>query len=51
MEHFEYMDTILTEYREWLEFEADMAENPYNDQWPPEETPEWLDHLNEMERG
>ena len=24
MEHFEYMDTILTEYADWLAYEADM---------------------------
>lgn len=32
MEHFEYMDTILTEYQEWLDqqaFEEDMQDDPY----------------------
>lgn len=48
MEHFEYMDTILTEYTEWLEYEADMELNPHNIQWPPEETPEWLEHLEKI---
>lgn len=26
MEHFEWMDTLLTELTEWEEFEADLAE-------------------------
>ena len=32
MEHFEYMDTILTEYQEWLDeqtFKEDMQNDPY----------------------
>lgn len=32
MEHFEYMDTAMTEYRDWCEYEADMAEDPYEDE-------------------
>ena len=31
MEYFEIMDTNLTELQEWLDFEADMATNPYDD--------------------
>ena len=32
MEHYEYMDTILSEYREWLE-----TEEAYNSgAWPDE---------------
>ena len=31
MEYFEIMDTNLTELAEWLDFEADMATNPYDD--------------------
>lgn len=27
MEHFEWMDTLLTEIAEWDEFEADLMEN------------------------
>lgn len=50
MEHFEYMDTIFTEYAEWLNYEADMATDPYGSEWPPEETPEWLEHLDQMEK-
>lgn len=34
MEHFEYMDTILTEIREWDEFEADLAEALETGEWP-----------------
>ena len=42
MEHFEYMDTILTEYQEILDqeaFEEDMRNDPYADSrnWPPEQ--------------
>ena len=29
MEYFEIMDTNLTELAEWLDFEADMATDPY----------------------
>ena len=29
MEYFEIMDTNLTELQEWLDFEADMATDPY----------------------
>ena len=35
MEHFEYMDTILSDYHEWEAFEADMATDPYDEEeWP-----------------
>ena len=46
MEHFEYMDTILTEYQETLDqeaFEEDMAKKPYGNEWPPEQEPDWPD--------
>ena len=33
MEYFEIMDTNLAELREWEEFEADMASNPFEDPW------------------
>ena len=29
MEQFEMMADILEDYQEWLDFEADMATNPY----------------------
>jgi hypothetical protein len=32
MEHFEYMNTMMDEVREWEEYEADMATDPYDDQ-------------------
>ena len=32
-ERFEWMDTILTEWKEWQDYEADMATNPYNDEF------------------
>jgi hypothetical protein len=31
MEQFEIMGDILEDYQEWLDFEADMATNPYGD--------------------
>ena len=31
MEYFEAMDTAMTEVREWEDYEADMATNPYSD--------------------
>lgn len=31
MEHFEYMDTMMTELRDWEEYEADMEINPFDD--------------------
>ncbi len=31
MEHFEWMDTMMTDLLEWEDFEADMATNPYSD--------------------
>lgn len=47
-ERFEWMDTILTEYREWCEQQAaeeewaayaeDMESDPYNDS-------EWMDRM------
>ena len=33
MEYFEMMNTNLCEMAEWLDYEADMATNPYNDPW------------------
>ena len=45
MEHFEYMDTILTEYREWCDYEADMETDPYDDAEWPEEEPDWPEDL------
>ena len=32
LEQFEWMDTILTEYREWEDYEKDMETNPYSEQ-------------------
>ena len=40
MEHFEYMNTIMDEVREWEDFEADMATDPYGDEEWPDEEPE-----------
>lgn len=31
MEHFEYMNTMMDEVREWEEFETDMTTDPYDD--------------------
>lgn len=31
MEYFEYMDTMMTEVRNWEEYEADMETNPFDD--------------------
>ena len=31
MEHFEIMADAMEDFREWEDFEADMASNPYND--------------------
>lgn len=31
MEYFEAMDTAMTEVREWEDYEADMATNPFDD--------------------
>ena len=31
MEYFEMMNTNLCEMAEWLDFEADMATNPFDD--------------------
>ena len=32
MEYFEYLDTILTEFAEWMDHEADMMNgNPWGD--------------------
>lgn len=39
-ERFEWMDTILTEWQEWLEYERDMETDPYNDA-------NWTDHMEE----
>lgn len=33
IEYFEIMDTNYAELREWDDFEADMATNPYGDPW------------------
>lgn len=33
IEYFEIMDTNYAELREWEDFEADMATNPYDDPW------------------
>ena len=32
-EYYEIMNTYLTEVQEWMDFEADMATNPYDDPW------------------
>ena len=34
MEYFEYMDTMMTEVREWDEFQADLAEALETGEWP-----------------
>lgn len=34
MEYFEYMDTMMTEVREWDEFQADLAEALETGKWP-----------------
>ena len=44
IEHFEYMDTILSDYQEWLDHEQDMESNPFGDCSPTEED------LEQMER-
>ena len=31
MEQFEIMGDLMEDYQEWLDFEADMATNPYGD--------------------
>jgi hypothetical protein len=30
-ERFEWMDTILTEWKEWEDYERDMETDPFND--------------------
>jgi len=30
MERYEMMGDLMEEYQEWLDFEADMATNPYD---------------------
>lgn len=37
IEYFEYMDTALTDYKEWLDHEQDMESNPFGDCSPTEE--------------
>lgn len=44
MEYFEYMDTILTEYAEWLAYEQDMEDNPFGDCPPTNEEMEAMYH-------
>ena len=31
MERFEMMDTMMTEVAEWMDYEADMETNPFDD--------------------
>ena len=45
MEHFEYMDTILSDYHEWEDFEADMATDPYDEEEWPDAEPDWPEDL------
>lgn len=45
MEHFEYMDTILSDYHEWEAFEADMATDPYDEEEWPDAEPDWPEDL------
>ena len=35
MEYLEIMSDWMDEIQEWLDFEADMATNPYDDPWFP----------------
>lgn len=44
IEYFEYMDTILSDYQEWLDYEQDMESNPFGDCSPTEK------NLEQMER-
>ena len=39
-ERFEWMDTILTEWKEWQEYEEDMETDPFNDA-------NWMDRMEE----
>ena len=34
MEHFEYMDTMMTEVQEWDEFQDDLTEALQTNIWP-----------------
>ena len=50
IEHYEYMDTILTEYREWLDFEEDMKSDPYGmADWDERQDAYWIEHPEEAE--
>lgn len=48
-ERYEWMDTILTEYAEWLAHEQDMESNPFGDCPPTDEEMETMYH--EMVEG
>lgn len=49
MEYFEYMDTMMTEVRDWEEYEADMATDPYDEEEWPDAEPDWPeDPFDEM---
>ena len=39
-ERFEWMDTILTEWKEWEDHEKDMETDPFNDA-------NWMDRMEE----
>lgn len=46
MEHFEYMDTIMTDWNDWVNHQEELD--------PPEEGIdfyEWLDYLADMANG
>lgn len=52
IEYYEYMDTILTEFAEWMDHEADMANgNPWNDNPTEADIEEMYDcYMNEGDK-